>query len=269
VGHLLRSWNLFHGNAVPSERSAFLEDMVRLGSADGPSVLCLQEVPLWALPLLAGWSGMQALGDGAAPARIGPLPSTAAVGRALTGLHHGRLRSAFSGQADAILVSPAIEVLARDRIVLNAVRFRRAQARALGLPRVSRLAWAKERRICQAARLRLEDGTTLAVANLHATSFAADTRLADAELIRAATFLEAFAAADEPCVLAGDFNLRAASSRALPELRSWGYEGGGTVVDHVYARGIAIGPVVPWPDERRRLEGRLLSDHAPLEVTIG
>lgn len=269
MGLLLRSWNLFHGNAVPPERRAFLEDMVRLGTADGPAVLCLQEVPVWALPRLGDWSGMQAFGDVAAPPRVGPFPSTAGLGRLLTGAHHGLLRSAFSGQADAILVAPRLRVLARDRTVLNAVRFRRAQARTLGLGPVARLAWAKERRICQVLRLRLENGSTLAVANLHATSFAADTRLADAELIRAATFLEAFAGPAEPCVLAGDYNVRTAASRALPELADWGFTGGGTVVDHILARGVPIGEVVRWDDDRRRVEGRLLSDHAPLEVTIG
>lgn len=269
MGLLLRSWNLYHGNAVPPERRAFLEDMVRLGTADGPDVLCLQEVPVWALPRLAGWSGMQAFGDVAARPRIGPFPSTPALGRLLTDLHHGVLRSAFSGQADAILVSPSIDVVARDSIVLNAARFRRAQARTLGLGLVTRLAWGKERRLCQALRLRLADGSTIALANLHATSFAADPRLADAELIRAATFLEAFAGPTEPCVLAGDYNVRASSSQALPELADWGFEGGGTTVDHVLARRIPIGPVACWDDDRRRIGGRLLSDHAPLEVTIG
>jgi hypothetical protein len=269
MGLLLRSWNLFHGNALPPERHAFLEDMVRLGTADGPEVLCLQEVPAWALPRLAEWSGMQAFGDVAARPRIGPFPSTAGLGRSLTDLHHGLLRSAFSGQADAILVSPRLRVLGRDRIVLNSYRFRRAQAQTLALDLVARLAWAKERRICQALRLRLEDGSTLAIANLHATSFGADTRLADAELIRAATFLEAFADPAEPCVLAGDYNVRAEASRALPELAGWGFTGGGTVVDHILARGVPTGPVVRWDDDRRRAGGRLLSDHAPLEVTIG
>jgi endonuclease/exonuclease/phosphatase family metal-dependent hydrolase len=269
MGLLLRSWNLFHGNAVPPERRAFLEDTVRLGTADGPDVLCLQEVPAWALSRLAEWSGMQALGEVAARPRIGPFPSTAGVGRLLTAVHHGALRSAFSGQANAILVSPRLRVLGRDRIVLNAPRFRRAQARTLGLGLVARLAWAKERRVCLAVRLRLEDGSTLALANLHATSFAADPRLADAELIRAASFLEAFAGAGEPAVLAGDYNVRAASSRALPELAAWGFAGGGTIVDHILARDAAIGPVLRWDDDRRRVDGRLLSDHAPLEVTIG
>jgi endonuclease/exonuclease/phosphatase family metal-dependent hydrolase len=70
-------------------------------------------------------------------------------------------------------------------------------------------------------------------------------------------------------VLAGDFNVRVASSRALPELATWGYRRvGGAVVDHILVRGLATGEVVRWRDERRTLDGRLLSDHAPLEVTI-
>ena len=266
---LLRSWNLFHGNAVPPERQAFLADMVRLVSADGADVVCLQEVPVWALPRLEGWSGMQAVGDVAAPPRLGPFPSTAELGRVLTDLDHGRLRSAFSGQANAILVARRLTAADHSRVVLNERRFRSAQARTLGLGLVARLGWARERRVCQAVRLRREDGSTLVVANLHATSFRGDPRLADAEVIRAATFLEAVAAPDEPCVLAGDYNVREGSSRALPELAAWGFSGGGAGVDHVLVRGARASSVRPWPEERRRLGGRLLSDHAPLEVTIG
>jgi endonuclease/exonuclease/phosphatase family metal-dependent hydrolase len=269
LGLLLRTWNLFHGNAVPPERQAHLEQMVRLATADAPDVVLLQEVPAWALGRLGEWSGMEALGEIAARPRLGPFPSTPELGRALTELHHGLLRSAFSGQANAILVGPRLHVLERDRIVLNARRFRAAQARVLGLGPVARLAWGKERRVAQAVRLRREDGGALVVANLHATSFDADPRLADAETIRAATFVDAIAAPAEPVVLAGDFNIRVSTSRALPELEQWGYRrAGGAIVDHVLVRGLETGPVERWPDERRRVEGRLLSDHAPLEVKI-
>jgi endonuclease/exonuclease/phosphatase family metal-dependent hydrolase len=269
VGLLLRTWNLFHGNAVPPEQRAYLEQMVRLATADGPDVVLLQEVPVWALARLAAWSGMDALGEVAARPRLGPFPSTAGVGRVLTELNHGLLRSAFSGQGNAILVGPRLRALERDRVVLNAKRFRDAQARVLGLGVVARLAWAKERRIAQAVRLRREDGRTLVVANLHATSFEADPRLADAEAIRAATFVDAIAAPGEPVVLGGDFNVRVSSSRALAELADWGYRrAGGTEVDHVLVRDLDTGAAERWPDDRRRVEGRLLSDHAPLEVRI-
>ncbi|HET8607160.1 MAG TPA: endonuclease/exonuclease/phosphatase family protein [Gaiellaceae bacterium] len=263
---LVRSWNLFHGNAVPPERRAFLREMVELAAGDDPDVVCLQEVPVWALGHLAAWSGMEAVGEVAQPPRLGPLPSSATLGRALTELHHGLLRSAFTGQANAVLVARRHRVRSRDRIVLNAKRFRDAQARRLGLGAVARLAWACERRVCQGVCLALADGRRALVANLHATSFAADPRLAEAEVVRAAVFAESLAGPGEVCVLAGDFN-EGASPRVLAELAGWGFAGAGEGIDHVLVRGAAASPQA-WPEERRRLEGRLLSDHAPVEVTI-
>ena len=150
---------------------------------------------------------MTAVGAVAASARIGPVPSTAAVGRALTDLNRGLLRSAFTGQANATLVSSRLRVLEERTLVLNPPPFRSAQARWLGLDLVSRLAWAKERRICLAVRVALPDGGTAVVGNLHATSFEADQRLADAELRRAAAFLDGLAAPGEPVFLCGDTNV--------------------------------------------------------------
>jgi endonuclease/exonuclease/phosphatase family metal-dependent hydrolase len=264
---LIRSWNVFHGNSDPPERRAFLEQMVRLATGDGPDVVCLQEVPLWALERLPGWSRMQAAVERAAPARVGPLPSSAGLGRVLTEAHHGLIRSAFTGQGNAILVAPRLRLLARDRIVLNAKRYRDTCARELGLGALARLAWARERRVCQAVRVGDQNGRTVVVANVHATSYPADPRLAEAEVRRAAVFAEAVARPGETLVLAGDYNVRAGSP-ALAELAAWGFAGGGNGVDHLLARDAAAGVVHVWPDRRRRLDGRLLSDHAPLEVTI-
>ena len=264
---LVRSWNVFHGNAVPPERRAFLEQMVRLAADDGPDVLCLQELPVWSLGRLEAWSGMRAAVEVAARPRLGPLRASAELGRLLTDVHHGVLRSALTGQANAILVAPQLSVVARGRIVLNARRFRAAQARSLVLGAAARRAWARERRVCLGVRLDL-GGRPAVVATLHATSYAADPRLADAEVLRAAAFVEAFARPGEPCILAGDFNVRSGSSRALDELAARGFSGGGHGVDHILVRGAETGPVERWPDERRRAGGRLLSDHAPLEATI-
>jgi hypothetical protein len=36
----------------------------------------------------------------------------------------------------------------------------------------------------------------------------------------------------------------------------------------VFVRGAAATPPESWPDERRRIAGVLVSDHAPLEVRI-
>lgn len=243
---------------------------MRLATEDRPDVLCLQEVPVWALERLDDWSAMTSVGDVAARPRLGPLPSTAEVGRAITSLNHGLLRSAFTGQANAILVAPALRIVERRRIVLNTRLFRRRQARWLGLSPVARFAWANERRICQAVRVSHAGGTLL-VANLHATSYRPDDRLADAELLRAAVFADALARPEEPCVLAGDFNVRAGRSWTLAELTrpDWGFSAAGPWVDHVLVRGAPAARLERWPDDRRRVDGYLLSDHAPVEVRVG
>ena len=271
AGLLVRTWNLFHGNTVPPRRENRLEEMIRLASTDEPDVVCLQEVPPWALERLDDWSGMTAVGEVARRPRLGPLPSTPGVGRALTGLHHGLIRSFFAGQANAILLGPRVRLLDTAVLTLNAWGFRRAQARWLALAPVARLAWARERRVCQAVRLRLADGRSALIANLHATAYPPDRRLADAEVLRAAVFADALAAPDDVCVLAGDFNVRPHGSRTLRELTGpeWAFEGPGPGIDHVLVRGAPATAPLVWPLDRRRRDGLLLSDHAPVERRIG
>lgn len=267
---LIRSWNLFHGNTKPPGRKAYLDEMVILATADGPDVVCLQEVPVWALPRLGAWSGMQAFGEVAQRPTIGPFPSTASIGRALTALHHGLFRSAFEGQATAILLTPKVHVHDRASIVLNPRSVRREQSAKLGLGVIPRLAWAKERRICQAVRATFADGRRGAIANLHATSYPADRRLADAELLRAAVFADSLTEPGDICVLAGDFNIKGAESRTLQDLtrREWGFSPFSTGIDDILVRGANPGALEVWPAARRRLDGRLLSDHVPVEVRI-
>jgi endonuclease/exonuclease/phosphatase family metal-dependent hydrolase len=267
---LIRSWNLFHGNTEPRQRQAYLREMIELATGDDPEVVCLQEVPVWALELLDDWSGRVAVGDVAARPTLGPLPSTAGIGKALTELNHGLFRSAFTGQANAILLRHDVRLLTHRVELLNPLRFRNAQARQLGLGWIARLSWGKERRICQAVHVRLPDGRTAWLGNLHATSYPPDQRLPDAELLRAATFLDAIAEPDELLVLAGDFNVSFVGSRTLHDLTGaeWGFSNAGPGIDHVLVRGTPSTPVHRWPDERRDVNGRLLSDHAPVEVTI-
>ena len=266
---LLRSWNVFHGNSVPPQRRAFLEEMVQLVTEDGPDLVCLQELPLWSLPLLDDWSGMAAISDVAHRARIGPVPSSAELGRRITSVNHGLFRSLFTGQANAILLSEGVRVLERHLVVLNPRRYRRAQAEWLRLGAFARLAWGRERRVCQGVRVRLRDGRTAFVANLHATSFPPDERLPDAELMRAATFVDALAEPDELCVLAGDFNVTAERSWTLRDLLGddWGFTLPGPWIDHVLVRNAAHARSESWPKRRRTREGLVLSDHAPVEVT--
>jgi endonuclease/exonuclease/phosphatase family metal-dependent hydrolase len=244
--------------------------MVRLASADRPAVLCLQEVPVWALRKLAGWSGMTAVVDVAQRPMLGPIPSTAAIGRVLTELDHGLLRSAFTGQANAILLGPELRLVEHRHVPLNPYRFRRAQARVLNLGPIARLAWAKERRVCQVVRVRRGD-ETLVIANLHATSYPPDRRLADAELLRAAVFADGIAWPDEPLVLAGDFNASVRTSMTLPDLLrpEWSFEGATPVgIDHVLVRGLRAAAPERWEPGRRMYDGSLFSDHAPVEREV-
>jgi endonuclease/exonuclease/phosphatase family metal-dependent hydrolase len=266
---LVRTWNLFHGNTQPPGRKAFLEEMVRLASADRPALLCLQEVPVWALGRLDDWSGMPAVVAVAQRPHLGPFPSTSEVGRVLTELHHGLLRSAFTGQANAILLGSGLQVREHRHVILNPFRFRRAQARRLELGTVERLAWSKERRVCQAVRVQRGD-KTLVIGNLHATG-SRDKRIPDAELLRAAVFVDGMAKPGEPILLCGDFNVSAHSSRTLADLTGaeWGFSGPTpTGIDHILVRGLDASAPVRWPVERRVREERLLSDHAPVELEV-
>jgi endonuclease/exonuclease/phosphatase family metal-dependent hydrolase len=258
---LVRTWNLFHGNALPPRRRTFLDEMITLATADDPDVLCVQEVPSWAL-------GRFTVGDVAARPTIGPLPSTARLGLRLTSLHHGLLRSAFSGQGNAIAVAPRLRVLAHDRLELNPRRFRTTEGRRLGLGVVGRNAWAKERRVVQTVRLGADDGRTYLIANMHCTSLP-DRRIAQAELLRAATFAASEALPDDVVVLAGDFNLTGAAS-VMRDLTGpeWSFSAAGPGIDHILVRGAETSSPRRWPTERRRFDGHLLSDHPPVEVEI-
>ncbi len=255
---VVRTWNVFHGMSSPPDRRSYLERMVGLVSEDGPDVVCLQEVPTWALPRLAGWSGMQSFG---AIARRPLLPGE--LNRTITELNQGLFRSLLVGQANAILLRQGLRALATDSIVLNPPSFRRRVSRELSLDRRTRGRWAKERRVCHAVRTE-----ELTVANLHGSA-AHDWRVADAELLRAATFADAFAEPGDVLVLAGDFNVIREHSSTLPKLAEWGFTKPIAWLDQVLVRGAPSTPAHRWPDERRRLDGKLLSDHAPVEVTIG
>lgn len=94
---VIRTWNLFHGNTDPPGRRAYLRQMIELVTRDRPDVVCLQELPVWALGKLSAWSGMHALGA------VARRPLLRCGARALTAVNHGLLRSALTGEADAIL----------------------------------------------------------------------------------------------------------------------------------------------------------------------
>ena len=263
---LVRTWNLFHGNTKPPGRRAYLEEAVRLAAVDQPSVICLQELSVWALVHLTNWSGMTAVADVARR----PLPLVGKLGHVLQSLNSHLFRSGITGQANALLLASDLEVVEHRRLVLNPFRFRRSQAHKLELPVAERLRWGSERRVCQVVRVRRAVGT-LVVANLHATGDRLYKGIPDAELLRAAVFVDGFALPDEPVLLCGDFNLTVRNSRTLAELMTpeWGFSGATpTAIDHILVRGLRAGPPQVWPVERRMRDGRVLSDHAPVEVEV-
>jgi len=100
---LVRSWNLYHGMTSPRGRRSHLEEAVRLVSSDRPDVVCLQEVPLWGCPHLEDWSGMTAIWRSTRRVWFPPR-----LGGRITRLNQGFFRSAFSGQANAILLRPRL-----------------------------------------------------------------------------------------------------------------------------------------------------------------
>jgi endonuclease/exonuclease/phosphatase family metal-dependent hydrolase len=152
--------------------------MVELASVDSPDVLCLQELPLWALSRLEEWSGMTVL---PAVAKRTIVPRR--LGGVLQRLDPRRFRSGVTGQANAILLAPRLDPLEHRTV------------------RISER--GRERRVCQAVRL---EG--IVIGNVHATNEFSRPEVPRAELKRAYELVEAMADGGEARVLAGDFNLR-------------------------------------------------------------
>ena len=206
--------------------------MIRLVTEDEPDVVALQEVPVWALRSLERWSGMSARSLRTMPALLGPLARLAASFDPI------RFRSAATGQANVILVRRRYSLGAHRTLVLNPDLSWRARL----------LRW-EHRRACQSLEVKLALGDVV-VGNVHAAP--------DREHVRRAR--EFFADA-ERCVLCGDFNLR--------RFELAGFSAPIEGLDQILVRGLEFQePPLPWPEKRRRLDGALLSDHAPVEAVI-
>jgi endonuclease/exonuclease/phosphatase family metal-dependent hydrolase len=203
--------------------------MIELVTADRPDIVCLQELPTWTLRRLEDWSSMQSFPAVARHAFVMKRP-----GGWITRRNQGLLRSALTGQANAILVAAGAAEDLGDEPISDRGR---------------------ERRLVQAVRFR-----NVVIANLHASSAAHASEVVWPEIERARAFAERHAREDEAVVLAGDFNLR---DVVLP-----GYSQPAPGIDHIVVkRGHALPPVV-WPLKRRMLDDVVLSDHAPVEVVL-
>jgi endonuclease/exonuclease/phosphatase family metal-dependent hydrolase len=107
--------------------------------------------------------------------------------------------------------------------------------------------------VCQAVDVELE-GRTLTIGNLHATN---NSDIARVEAGIAADFV----ASAERCILCGDFNVPAYEIQDY----SQPIEG----IDQILVRGVEFERTPSaWPLERRRVNGGLLSDHAPVEAEV-
>jgi endonuclease/exonuclease/phosphatase family metal-dependent hydrolase len=230
---VVRTWNVFHGNADPPRQPGYLRRMIELVAGDGPDVVCLQELPVWALPRIDDWSGMRRFEAVTRPP-LWPGP----LSKWLTRAHQGFFRSGLAGQANAILVAP------------------RHAATDLGHVRISE--HGRERRLVHAVRIAGSAGVT--VANLHASNEHASPDVPRAEAARAASFVEGAAMRGDVVVLAGDFNV------VDPGLAAYSAPRDG--IDHVLVRGARVSSVVAWPRERRVHNGVVLSDHPVVEARI-
>lgn len=240
---VVRTWNIFHGRTVPEGGALHVEQMVRLVTQDRPGIVALQEVPVWALARLEEWSGMRALGAVAMRARGGPLA------RWLTALDPRRVRSTLVGQANALLLGVDLEIAGAQQVVrLNP----RALRRSVRVGEAKRLDWTRNRRVCQIVPVRA-DRTTFHAVNLHASKW---PELARLELERLGRLIP-----DGPALVSGDLN--------APETGLPGFSRPLPGIDQILVRGLELErPPARWPAERRRYDGALLSDHAPVEATL-
>jgi len=247
------TWNLFHGRDFPPNdrlftlRSRLLRATERDAThaqvnrdllaefsevlAGGTWELCLlQEVP-------PHWAGPLAQRCHAESARVltsrNQLP---ALRRRLAGWNPDLVGSAEGGSNLTLVRSPW-HVTDRRELLLNPLPDRRFRER---------------RRMSFVAASR--DGGEICIGNLHATN---NSDIARVEAGLAADFV----ADAERCILCGDFNVPAYGIQDF----SPPIEG----IDQILVRGVDFERMPSaWPPERRRVNGGLLSDHAPVEAEV-
>ena len=260
----IRTWNIAHGLDVPPMREGYrhlrrkhLGTMAALMVEDAPDVIALQEVPVWAGPLLHRRTGMGITLAPAYGAHVPflhvplPLAVGAAVGRALPNV----VRTQVEGQANAVLFGAGLLLVSARRTQVNDRR------RLRGEPRIIQLVRLRHRR----------EGREFVVGNVHLDS--GDNR---AQVERAGFLLERFARG-APMILLGDVNAtaRSAGVRSLVA-RGWieDVADDGLRIDHIFVRGFDVEePATPWDPRRREIvtDGQLpirLSDHAPVDAVV-
>jgi endonuclease/exonuclease/phosphatase family metal-dependent hydrolase len=261
---LVRAWNL-HLGKTPDGKGGHLREMVELATADRPAFVCLQEVPAWALDSVGEWAGMKAVTARTIAPKFGPIRVPAGLGKPL----------GSPGKGNAILLPKDVTIRQEKQITLNTNPFCEEQAGKLGLTPKQAHWWERERRVCHIVKVEFPNRQRMLIANLHATS-ADDRRLADAELRRAASFVDRQAEIEETIVIAGDFNVTLEESSVLKDLTTRPderYSAAGPGASHILVRGRLVRRTLPapmswWQNEQRTVGGKLLSDHYPVELVV-
>ena len=212
---------------------------MRLAAEGEPDVLCLQELPLWATHRLAKWSGMRVLADIARRQRLPP-----PLDRRLTTLN--RASSARSSPARRTRSCSATSSPCRS----GACSCSTAAGCSARAP-----ASGGSARSCASsvpARERSCSQTCTPAIRRDRRRSRSRTQSSTCSSWRGRT--------SRSC--------SPATSTSRRDLHHHGFTGEGPGIDHVLVRGADAGPLVVWPDGRRRLHGMLLSDHAPVERTL-
>jgi endonuclease/exonuclease/phosphatase family metal-dependent hydrolase len=228
------TWNLFHGRApVPAGRP-LLREFAEALAREPWDIALLQEAP---------------------PRWFGRFEADAAI--ALTSRNFGSaLRGRIADWKPDLIKSGE----GGSNQTLVRPPWRIADTRRLTLAR-----WPERRRLL-CTRLEHPDGSSLAVANLHAS--ANRPRAAARELLGAAHWCEG-----ERLIFGGDLNLRPAENPAtFAELeRRFGLAPATApdVIDHLLCRGLeVVEPPRQLAAERREVDGIRLSDHAPVAAVF-
>jgi endonuclease/exonuclease/phosphatase family metal-dependent hydrolase len=209
---------------------------------------------------------MQAVAAQSRRSKLGPIPIPALVGRLLSGVF-----GTAAGLGNAILITPEAHIREVKTVTLNTSPYVEERGAKLGLGKKQMRRWEKERRVCQAVHLELPNRRRLLVANTHLTEAPDDLRLADVELGRAAGFVERTSELEEIVIIAGRFNLPGGQSETVAALvasENPFYDLRPRGIDNLLIRGAAPRSLRLWADSERELDGRLLSDHPPIELEV-
>jgi endonuclease/exonuclease/phosphatase family metal-dependent hydrolase len=263
------SWNLFHGRDFPPDPSlrTWRSRLLRSEERNSTHVQVNRDLQTEFTTLLAGAEWDVALLQECPPRFAAALAKACAAEAQLVLTS----RNSFGSVRAALArFNPDLIASAEGGSNLTLVR----SGRILERREVTIHSGRPERRVMALARIALEGGTELCVANLHATNDRPD--LAAEDVLLAAGAASEWAG-DAPLLFGGDLNLHPRSDRAVfDELRSrysLAGETGPDAIDHLLSRGLASveGPA-PWPARRRELpyRGRALrlSDHTPVQGTF-